>query len=92
MFSSKTQEIAECVLDDNSMEVATTIAGYVAKKLIKRSKCDNCISLLKAGDTEISNDLYFNTLSRDGLFVPSKKLAEFVCSAFAILDFIETGM
>ena len=73
MCSSKTQKIAECALDDNSMEVTTTIAGYVAKQLIKRSKCDNCISLLKAGDTEISNDSYFNTLSRGGLFVPSKK-------------------
>ena len=35
------------VLDENSIEVTT---DYVAKKLIKRSKCESCMILLKAGD------------------------------------------
>ena len=42
------------VLDENSAEVTT---GYVAKKLIKRSKCESCNTLLRAGDVDITNDV-----------------------------------
>ena len=38
IFDTRTQETVESVLDENNAEVATTIVGYVAKKLIKRSK------------------------------------------------------
>ena len=49
----RTQEIVESVLDRNSAEVITTIAGYVAKMLIKRSKCETLL-----GDVDIANDAY----------------------------------
>ena len=39
IFDTRIQEIVESVLDKNSTEVASTIAWYVAKNLIKRSKC-----------------------------------------------------
>ena len=42
----------ESFLDENSAEVTT---GYVAKKLIKLSKCESCKILLKAGDDDITN-------------------------------------
>ena len=38
-------------------------------------------------DQDLQNDQYLTLLSRGGLFVPPKELAEFVCSCFAILDF-----
>ena len=47
----------ESVLDENSAEMTT---GYVAKKLIKRSKCESCKILLKAGDIDITDDTPFN--------------------------------
>ena len=43
----------ESVLDENSVEVAT---WYVAKKFIKRSRCERCKILLKAGDNDIAHD------------------------------------
>ena len=89
LFDNRSDEIMDTSLDHNSEEVAITIAGYVAKKLSKRSKCENCKSYLKAGDHDLENNSYLSLLSRGGLFVPSKQLAEFVCSVFAILDFIE---
>ena len=55
IFGNRTREIVESVLDESSAEVTT---GYVAKKLIKRSKCENCKILLKAGDVDIANDVY----------------------------------
>ena len=88
-FSDCVEEISESVLDNDSAEVATTISGYVAKKLLKRSKCEDCKSKLTARNDDIINDQYLALLSRGGLFVPPKELADFVCSSFAILDFVE---
>ena len=45
-----------------------------------------------ACDNDIENDSYLLLLSRGGLFVPSKSLAEFVCTSFAILDYIENDI
>ena len=39
LFDERADEIMEAVLDNDAEEVATTISGYVAKKLIKRSSC-----------------------------------------------------
>ena len=89
IFYTRTQQIVESILDANSTEVATAVAGYVAKKLIKRSKCKSCEILLKAGDGSIADDAYSNIFSGGGQFVPSKSLADFVCSNFAILDFVD---
>ena len=36
MLRDRIEEISESVLDDDSSEVATTISGYIAKKLLKR--------------------------------------------------------
>lgn len=82
-------EISESVLDKDSSEVATTISGFVAKKLLKRSKCVNCQAKLRPNNDDLDNDEYLNLLSRGGLFVPSKELADYICSCFAILDFVE---
>ena len=42
MPRDRIEEISDSVLDDDSSEVATTIPGYIAKKLLKRSKCKDC--------------------------------------------------
>ena len=39
-------EILEAELSDDTKEVAVTVSGYVAKKLVKRSKCSVCPSKL----------------------------------------------
>ena len=89
MLRDRIEEISESVLDDDSSEVATTISGYIAKKLLKRSKCKDCEKKLTVHDQDLQNDQYLTLLSRGGLFVPSKELAEFVYSCFLILDFVE---
>ena len=53
IFGTRTQEIVESVLDENSTEVAT---GYVGKKLIKRPQYESCKIILKAGDFDIANN------------------------------------
>ena len=80
-------EIAESTLDSSSEEVSTTIAGYIAKKLAKRSNCDSCKSLLIASSMDLAENHYLNPLSRGGLIVPSAKLAEYTSHCFAIMDY-----
>lgn len=40
MFHYQSDDIIVCVLDNNSAEISTTISGYIARKLTKRSKCE----------------------------------------------------
>ena len=86
LLSEHEIEIAESTLDSGS-EVSTTIAGYIAKKLVKRSNCDSCKSLLIASSMDLAENHYLNLLSRGGLIVPSAKLAEYTSHCFAIMDY-----
>ena len=86
LFDKRADEIMEVVLDD---DIATTISGYVAKKLIKRSFCNLCKQALASQEVDLENKSYLKLLSHGGLFVPARQLADFVCGCFAILDFLE---
>ena len=57
-------EILEVHLNDKSSEVATTIAGYVARKLLKpkRCKCGECKIALTTHDADVKNDSYISLL------------------------------
>ena len=79
----------EAILDDDAREVATTISDYVTKKLIKRSSCNLYKQTLASQEVDLENDSYLKLLSRGGLFLSSRQLADFVCGSFAILDFLE---
>ena len=68
------------------------ISGYIAKKLLKRSKCKDCEKKFTVHDQDLQNDQYLTLLLRGGLYVPPKELAEIVCSCFAILDFVDSGI
>ena len=87
LLSEHEIEIAESILDSSSEEVSTTFAGYIAKKLPKRSNCDSCKSLLIASSMDLAENHYLNLLSRGGLIVPSAKLAEYASHCFAIMDY-----
>ena len=87
LLSEHEIKIAESTLDSSSEEVSTTIAGYIAKKLAKRSNCDSCKSLLIASSMDLAENHYLNLLSRGGLIVPSAKLAEYTSHCFAIMDY-----
>ena len=87
LLSEHEIESAESTLESSSEEVSTTIAGYIAKKLAKRSNCDSCKSLLIANSMDLAENHYLNLLSCGGLIVPSAKLAEYTSHCFAIMDY-----
>lgn len=81
-------EILEVFLSDDSTEVAHCIAGYVAKKILYKSKCEECVSLMLNKDPDVDAANYLNLLSRGGLIHPSDGLSFFISTLFAQIDFI----
>ena len=75
-------EIQESELCQDPCEVAINIARYITKKMLAKSKCNVCKTLLKSN--KISSK-YIKIMSRGGLTEPSQSLADYVCAGFAIL-------
>ena len=65
------------------------VAGYIGKSMTERSNCETCHSALTSSHIQYLDQSYFNLLSRGGLTKPSPNLADFVVSAFAILDEVD---
>ena len=75
-------------LSEYSREVATYIACHVAKTLKERfGYCCNGLLTSDSGadDPDFS---YVHILSRGGLTISSANLLNYVCTAFAILEFV----
>ena len=80
-------------LSEDSREVSCHIAGYIAKKLKKRY--GSCCSQFLIASPIIFESLEYpciEILSRGGLTVPSPNLANYVSTAFAILNFLYGAM
>ena len=76
-------------LSEDSREVGIYIAGYVAKKLKERFG-DCCNGLLTDNSGAENPDFSFvQILSRGGLKIPSTNLVNYVCTVFAILEFMD---
>ena len=76
-------------LSEDSREVGIYIAGYVAKKLKERFG-DCCNGLLTDNSGAENPDFSFvQILSRGGLKIPSTNLVNYLCTAFAILEFLD---
>ena len=75
----------EIDLADDSKEVATYIAGYITKNLLKNSTCELCRNILSDDQVSVGIE-YTNLLSRGGVRLPTNSLATYVCRSFAKLD------
>ena len=82
-------DLIQLFLSGDSLEVAHTVSGYVAKKLLARFNCELCNPGITGTEhTMMSrNNRYLECLTRGGLTVPSIPLADFVSSSFVLLDY-----
>ena len=72
-------EINKLFLSPDSKKVACTISGYITNKLIKHFQCEMCSLIMVGNDSYKATDKeYFDLLSRGGITVPSRQMAEFV--------------
>lgn len=81
-------DIERCMLEEESVEVSDVVAGYIAKKVIKKTGCNSCNTLLALSDY-VKDDTYLSKLSRGGLIVPSPSLSSYVAKCFAIMDIVD---
>ena len=79
------------MLSPDSREVAVHIAGYTAKKYLKKIKSSSCCKMHITGSIDIENPdhEYLIILNRGGLTIPSPNLVNYVCDAFAVLSATE---
>ena len=68
------------MLSPDSREVVVHIAGYTAKKYLKKK-----IHIAGSIDMENPDHEYLIILNRRGLTIPSSNLVNYVCDAFAVL-------
>ena len=69
-LNALSSDLESCMLDEERVEVAAVIAGYISKVIFDKSKCEVCKTLLTTIKSNSSKFNYFDKLSRGGLMVP----------------------
>ena len=82
-------EIMEASLCNDSAEVAQFVAGYMARKVLEKSDCNECSTQLIQSNS-IDSSSYLELLSRGGLIQPSEQLSYVASTIFAQIDFINS--
>lgn len=79
-------EIYECQLNEESKEVAVSLASYVTKTLSMRSNCIQCKEklILDNENNEDDNGKYMQLLSSGGLTIPRLALNDLIFQTFSI--------
>ena len=64
--------IDTCKLDHDFYEVVAVVSGYIAKKILKRSPCENCKNLLVLSEKQslLKEFQYLSELFRGGFLLP----------------------
>ena len=85
-------EISESELNEESKEVAASIAGYVAKTFSSRLNCNQSKEKLIINNKGNGHDhyKYLRLLSRGGSTGPSLALTDFAFQTFSILHYISS--
>ena len=85
-FVTRESEIMVANLPSETTEVVQLLACYVAKKIISRTKCNECQCLITAGNNDSSMNLtvkkYLQDLSRGGLYFQSTPFEDIINSCF----------
>ena len=70
-------DFEEIDLDADSKEVATYIAGYITKKLLKKSSCELCRKILS--DDQVSVGIEYTNFTFKRRFTPTNKFTCIQC-------------
>ena len=85
-------DIDDVLLSPDSREVAIYIAGYIVKKYIKRVNSSDKCKMVGTISDDSSGRTYLQAISRGGLMIPSLSLSEYVCGAFAAIEFFNDSI
>ena len=77
-----------CDMDDVSLSpYSREVAIYISGKYIKRVNCSDKCKMVGTISDDSSDRTYLQAISRGGLMIPSLSLSEYVCGAFAAIEF-----
>lgn len=79
-------ELEDSYWDHSAKEVAVVIAGYIAKKMTKKTQCRAILTFNSERESAFENFDYFLRLSRGGLTLPAVDLTHYVSKSFAMLE------
>ena len=65
-LNALSSDLESCMLNEEGVEVAAVIAGYIFKVIFNKSKCEVCKTLLTTVKSDSSKFNYLNKLSRWG--------------------------
>ena len=79
------------MLSSDSREVAVHIAGYTAKKYLKKIKSSFCCKMHITGSIDMENPdhKYLIILNQEGFTIPFPNFENYVCNIFAVLNATE---
>ena len=65
-LNSLSSDLESFMLNEEGVEVAAVIAGYISKVIFDKNKCEVCKTLLTTVKSDSSKFSYLNKLSRGG--------------------------
>ena len=78
------------IYDENIREPSVYIGGYIVRKLASKSDCNDCLLpffSLESGDRpELIDSVYFETINRGGLTLPSPKMVEIIMKCIRFFE------
>ena len=83
-LNALSSDLESCMLDEERVEVAAVIAGYISKVIFDKSKCEVCKTLLTTVKSDSSKFNYLNKLSKWGLVIPSIDLLHYVSKSLLL--------
>ena len=66
-LNALSSDLESCMLDEERVELAAVIAGYISKVIFDKSKCEVCKTLLTTVKSDSSKFSYLNKLSSGGM-------------------------
>ena len=91
IFEEREEEIIEETLSSESEEVTHYFACHISRRIHQTTNCKMCEAKLLDSDIGTGNmrSSYLFDLSRVGLVVPIKEVANFVDTGYALLDLFD---
>ena len=83
-LNALSSDLESCMINEEGVEVAAVIAGYISKAIFDKNECEVCKTLLTTVKSDSSKFNYLNKLSRWGLMTSSIDLLHYVSKSLLL--------
>ena len=83
-LNALSSDLESCMINEEGVEVAAVIAGYISKAIFDKNECEVCKTVLTTVKPDSSKFNYLNKLSRWRLVIPSVDLLRYVSKSLLL--------